>query len=252
MLLFCFSYAGGVATTLYESWPALLGPEHTVIPVDYPGRGSRAAEPLAATPQDLVDDAFATVSRHAGSEASWGVFGHSMGAMVAHRVAARAEREPGLRPPRIAFVSGRRPPGDRPVSPVPADSPDRLLEHATTWGGIPADIAARPHLARPLLRGLADDIRVSHDPDAPAATMTTPLHVMWSAEDPLTDANQIGRWALMSYGTVAFHRFEGDHFFLGPGARHALPLVRAVVDASGVHHTEDARQEAREPSLQIR
>ncbi|WP_291882639.1 alpha/beta fold hydrolase [Cellulomonas sp.] len=228
-MLFCLSHAGGVATTVYRAWQAELAPEHEVVPVDYPGRGTRSHETPDSSPEAVVADVVRRVARQVTPGAPWAVFGHSMGAMVAYRVAAHACHDPALTAPQVVFVSGRRPPGDRPVRPLGALSVDDLVADAVAWGGIPPEVGARPHLARPLLRRLVDDLRLSHDPPGPVAPLTCPLHVLWSDGDPLTRTDRIGRWAQASTGHVGFHRFAGDHFFLGDGAGLAIPLVREVL-----------------------
>ncbi|GIG21697.1 thioesterase [Cellulomonas chitinilytica] len=228
-MLFCLSHAGGVATTVYRSWQAELAPEHEVVPLDYAGRGVRSHEAPDSSPEAVVEDVARCVARQVPPGDPWAVFGHSMGAMVAYRVAARACHDPALTAPQVVLVSGRRPPGDRPVRPLGATSVDDLLADAVAWGGIPPEVGARPHLARPLLRRLVDDLRLSHDPPGHAPVLTCPLHVLWSDDDPLTRTDRIGRWVQASNGYVGFHRFAGDHFFLGDGARLAIPLVREVL-----------------------
>ena len=227
--LFCFAHAGGTATSLYASWQDELGPEHEVVPVDTPGRGTRTGEAPHTSPEALVADAVRYVADRVRPGEPWAVFGHSMGAMVAYRVAALAGREAGVAAPQVAFVSGRRPPGERPVCPLDAADVDGLLADAVAWGGIPPEVGERPHLARPLLRGLLADLRVSHDPEGRVPALTCPLHVLWSDGDPLTRADRIGRWMRASDALVRFHPFTGDHFFLGPGAGLAIPLVREVL-----------------------
>ncbi|GAA1867696.1 thioesterase II family protein [Myceligenerans crystallogenes] len=230
-VLFCLPYAGGDATTLYGSWRAPLAPGTEVVPLDFPGRGRRHREPVAASPEQLVDDVLDAVRRQVRPGEPWAVFGHSMGAMVAHRAAAEASHRTGTTPPRAVFVSGRRPPGDGPVSPVGIGSLDELLANAASWGGIPPDLTARPHLARPLLAGLAHDLSLSHDPVRTPPVLDCPVHVLWSDGDPLTRPDRIGGWALVSRGPVTFHRFAGDHFFIGPTGARALPVVRQVLSS---------------------
>lgn len=103
-------------------------------------------------------------------------------------------------------------------------------------------LVARPHLARPLLRDLLHDLPLSHDLPGSARTLPCPLHVLWSDDDPLTRDDRIGHWALASRATVTFHRFTGDHFFLGTGAHRAIPIVQDALRAS--HHGGDSSEDA--------
>lgn len=241
-ILFCLSHAGGTATTVYESWRTALAPEHQVVPIDYPGRGVRSGESAALSTETLLDDVLRVIERQLAPGRPWALFGHSMGAMVAREIALRAQNHPTLGVPQTVFVSGRRPPRDAPVAPLGARSVDDLVEAVTSWGGIPPDIAARPHLARPLLRDLLHDLPLSHDLPGSARTLPCPLHVLWSDDDPLTRDDRIGHWALASRATVTFHRFTGDHFFLGTGAHRAIPIVQDALRAS--HHGGDSSEDA--------
>lgn len=238
--LFCFSYAGGVASDVYSGWGALLGPEFTVIPVDYPGRGTRYREPLAATPLELVNDAADVVRDHLISDEAWSVFGHSMGAMVAFEAARVLSGEPEQTKPKIVFLSGRRPPGDSPLTHLPALDDDALMATAETWGGIPPEFLARPQLQPLIVKKLRSDIALSAHPALDLPPLECPLRVLSGTEDPLVDVSQLPRWADVTTQPVSIHLFEGDHFYFSDAVGEVVGVIRDAL-------TSDAPDSQGEP-----
>src|SRR6266545_3343153 len=103
--LVCFPHAGGWANA-YRTWPLGLPSDIGVLAVRYPGREDRLGDPFPSGLEALADDiadALGELTRH-----RLVLFGHSMGASVAHEVALRLQK--GGCPPAALCVSGRRPP----------------------------------------------------------------------------------------------------------------------------------------------
>ena len=51
-----------------------------MIPIEYPGRGSRAMEPLAARIDDLVNDLYGQISKNISVD--YAIYGHSWGLLA--------------------------------------------------------------------------------------------------------------------------------------------------------------------------
>ena len=102
--LFCFSYAGGGAST-FRSWPRddSLG----VVPVQLPGRENRMAEAPLLAMDEIVEQAAQAMLPYV--DAPYALFGHSLGARVGFEV-ARFMRRRGHALPVHLFVSGSRAP----------------------------------------------------------------------------------------------------------------------------------------------
>ncbi|MDT0616396.1 thioesterase II family protein, partial [Streptomyces lancefieldiae] len=101
--LVCFP-AAGAGARCGTHWPLGLPADIGVLAVRYPGREDRFGDPFPLRLEDLADDiakALDGLTRH-----RLVLFGHSMGASVAHEVALRLH-ERGC-PPAALCVSGRR------------------------------------------------------------------------------------------------------------------------------------------------
>ena len=102
--VFCFSYAGGGAST-FRSWPrdASLG----VVPVQLPGRENRMGEAPLTSMSEVVEQVAEAMKPWIGTP--YALFGHSLGARIAFEV-ARFMRLHGESLPIHLFVSGSRSP----------------------------------------------------------------------------------------------------------------------------------------------
>src|SRR5215510_10563903 len=109
MRLFCFPYAGGTAA-VFRNWPRYLSSEIEVCAIQYPGRGSRLAEPLRDDVVDVMNAVYSDLQPFL--KKPFAFFGHSMGAMVSYEFARRLQRE-GQSEPLQLFVSGCVAPHER-------------------------------------------------------------------------------------------------------------------------------------------
>lgn len=87
--LFCFPYAGGSAS-FYNEWKSNSG-DIEIIPIEYPGHGSKFTEPLCRSMDSLTDTLLREMIANYGvnSLKRFSFFGHSMGAIVAYEIAVK-------------------------------------------------------------------------------------------------------------------------------------------------------------------
>jgi len=102
--LVCFPHAGGNATA-FRDWPAYLPEDVAVYAVRYPGRLDRSHEPPARAVGEITGPVARTLGEVPGRLV---LFGHSMGAVLAHQVAVNLEA--AYRFPAALVVSGREAP----------------------------------------------------------------------------------------------------------------------------------------------
>lgn len=225
--LFCFHHAGG-GSTLFRGWRRLLGPHVTVVPVLLPGRERRAGEPaftdLATLVADLdgaLDDQLATP--HA-------FFGHSMGALIAYRLACH-RRTAGAALPRALFVSAYPAP-HLPAPLPPADGDTRaLIQLLTGIGGLPPDLLERTRGKEELLAVVRNDLRLCADPqDGHEPPLDCPIHVFGGDADPLVTEDDLHSWQRHSTQPVDPTMLPGSHFYLRDDQdqlmRHLRPFLR--------------------------
>ncbi|HVE76616.1 MAG TPA: alpha/beta fold hydrolase, partial [Actinomycetota bacterium] len=149
--LFGIPYAGGGAS-IFRPWAELLPAPVQLCPVQLPGREWRIKETPATRMDDLVGALAEAVDPY--TDLPFGLFGHSLGALVAFELARRLESEG--KPPVHLFVSGHRAPqiptSDRKLHQVP-DS--LFLMELRRLQGTPEEVLQNPELMRliaPVLR----------------------------------------------------------------------------------------------------
>ncbi len=108
--LFCLPFAGGSKYSyreFEEKAPAFL----TIIPLEYPGRGSRIREPLLKDIHALAEDMYQQTKDELDKN-RYAIYGHSMGGLLACLLIRKIIAN-GHRPPLHLFVTGTKGPSAR-------------------------------------------------------------------------------------------------------------------------------------------
>ena len=234
--LFCFHHAGGGAS-LFRQWQRALGPYVSVWPVLLPGREHRMREPRFASLDALIAD----VDLHVGPylDAPHLFFGHSMGALIAYRLACH-RRSRGETEPRALLLSAYSAPDLPTPFPVTDDADDdQLLQLLEGIGGIPGDLP--PEWRAELLAVFRDDMRVcasgAYLDEQPLAC---PIHLFGADADPIVGADDLQGWDRCTTGQADVRILRGDHFYLRdtpePLFEELRPLLRGYA-ATLAHRT---------------
>ncbi|MET9760118.1 alpha/beta fold hydrolase [Streptomyces sp. NPDC006372] len=222
--LFCFPFAGG-GPSAFRSWLPYLENEVELLPVHLPGRERRRQE------APIVDaDALATAAAEAIApwvRSPYAMYGHSMGALLAHRVVRNLLADGHPAPERV-FVAARRAPHLPPDSPLVHELPRKqLVERLRDMGGTPSELLDDDHFldtVEPLIRA---DFRVSEL--ARLMPADDPLPVSVVALGGLSDAHvsraSLREWHRHTSGTFTLHTVTGGHFFHTENAHAVTRLV---------------------------
>ncbi|MFJ9369735.1 thioesterase II family protein [Nocardia sp. NPDC101769] len=236
--LFCFHHAGG-GTSLFHGWQRALHPHATVWPVLLPGREHRAGEArftdIEALLAELDDqlDGFLTEPHL--------FFGHSMGALIAYRLACRRHHG-GRTSPRALLLSGcAAPPLPMTLALTDALDDATLIRLLTDLGGLPAELLELPALLGDLLATIRDDLRLcASDQRDAEPPLPCPIHVFGGNADPLAGELDLAAWVGCTTDLHEVRILPGDHFYLTEQKellfRHLRQLLRRY-----------ARSEARLP-----
>ncbi|MGP3972312.1 thioesterase II family protein [Streptomyces sp. 6N223] len=226
--LLCFHHAGGAASA-FGDWQRRLGPHVTVLPVQLPGRERRAADPRFTDIDALVTDL--DRSLEPALDGPFAFYGHSMGALVAYRLALlRAQRGRSL--PNRLMVGAYPPPHLR----APITEALRLTDQELTqWlggiGGMSELVMRYPDWVRAALELTRDDLRVcqSHDPATAARPLSCPIDVFAGRDDPLLPLDRVYGWERHTTVGCRVHPMPGGHFFIQESADVFLRTIGSLL-----------------------
>jgi pyochelin biosynthesis protein PchC len=227
--LVCLPHSGGCAST-YREWLAGLSEFVDVLPVQLPGRETRAREPCVTDMHALVDElADALLISGFGSIA---LFGHSLGAVMAVK-ACQALEAAGAKVAHV-FVSGHRAPPpvpegsheDRPAT-VPLDASDAALE---SWiASLDPDRASwlnSQDLREVFLPVLRADMLLVSSVRLGGERIDAPVTALAGLDDPMLRGYDLGDWSRVTRASCVTHRLPGQHFYLSAQASAIARIVR--------------------------
>jgi external thioesterase TEII len=221
--LFLLHFAGGNCYS-FQFMLSLLH-EFDVIPLELPGRGRRMAECLLKdfnmAAQDICKQLIAKLT-----SARFLIYGHSMGAYLALRVANMLERAGKF--PAYLIVSGNAGPG------IESDNKKdfHLLEHVDfvkeleCLGGIPPELIQNKELFNffePILRA---DFEISEKNEiATEPAICAPIFAMMGSQEDEVDV--ISNWARFTRSGFNFEILEGNHFFIHKHPRRIAHIIKS-------------------------
>ncbi|WP_216587428.1 thioesterase II family protein [Streptomyces brasiliscabiei] len=221
--LLCLPHAGGSAS-YYLPMAQALAPGADVLAAQYPGRQDRYAEPPAGSIAELAEGVVGALDEDDGRPLA--LFGHSMGAVVAHELALRLEAA-GRAPVRL-FVSGRRAPS------TPGDgrrlhrvSDAELIESVRRLGGTDGLVLQDEELVQLVLPALRGDYGAleTYEP-RPGVRLACPVTVLTGDADPVTPVAYARAWADHTDGPADVSVFPGGHFYLNDRSAEVVDVVR--------------------------
>jgi len=200
---------------MYRPWQAALA-GFEVVPVEYPGRGSRFSAPFASSVQALAAELAEAISLRLGQDdGEFRFFGHSLGALMAYEVCLQLRRL-GVRLPQQLWVSARKAPH------LPqATSPRHLLPDAelvqllSRMGGTPQTVLDNAEFRQLLLPVVRADFRL-HDEyqHQGAAALACPVIALGGEEDYEVPGEAIAPWQDFTTEGFVQHQRPGGHFYL--------------------------------------
>ncbi|MGW0337810.1 thioesterase domain-containing protein, partial [Streptomyces sp. NPDC003011] len=230
--LFCLPY-GGRGASLYRDWPAVVNPAIDVCPVQLPGREERVDE----RPVDAVEEAVDAVARAIEPylDRPFALYGHSMGALLAFRLAHRLGPKYGELLRHLFVSAFSAPTGEE----NPLGARLRSVTRGLGFEGMPEheDLMrlrrAEPERYTDALRTelgahLADmaevaldgagyaDLRLveSYRHDLTETPLDVPVTVFHGSADPVVSEADARAWQTLTTAAFELLVMPGDHYFV--------------------------------------
>ncbi|MEV6359946.1 thioesterase II family protein [Nocardia asteroides] len=221
----CFPHAGGSAIS-YGPLAKVIGADHDVLAVQYPGRQDRRHEPLVDSIDGLVDGLLPELIAAIDGVENFSIFGHSMGSVVAFEACRRLEREAD-RTARVLFASGRRAPSAPQLGTVHLLSDRDLAAQLLNFGGTPRALLDDPEFRQIILSITRNDYRAIETYScAPDVTVASPLVALAGAQDADAQRGDLEGWAAHTSADFALTTFPGGHFFIDANVDGIGELIR--------------------------
>lgn len=223
--LVCFPHAGGWASA-YRTWPMALPSNIGVLGVRYPGREDRLGEPLPSGLEALADDIADGLSGLPPHQLV--LFGHSMGASVAHEVALRLQK--GGSPPAALCVSGRPPPHALEGQRKFAGTDEEIVADIVSYDPSRAAVFANPDLREFVLPAVRADFQLVDDyPPGHRPPLDCPVYGWVGDDDPEVSPEQMRGWADTTNAVFRLRVLPGGHFYLRSEEEALLADIRDVL-----------------------
>ncbi|MFK0259570.1 thioesterase II family protein [Streptomyces sp. NPDC090445] len=232
--LLCLPHAGGAASA-YFALSRELEPHVEVLAVQYPGRQDRRQE----RPLDSIDALRDGVVAALGPwrDRPLALFGHSMGAVLAHEV-ARVLCEDGDTPPLHLFVSGRGAPGQK-VERALDELDDRAMVAALgELGGTDPRLLDDEEVLRMVAPAIRSDYRaVRTHHHVPGPPLPCPVTALVGDTDAMAPVESVRSWRAHTSADFRMEVFPGGHFYL---AEQLQKMSRLVYDRITESHLVQA------------
>lgn len=232
--LFMFPFAGG-NTSMYHDWADLLPDDVAMQAVQLPGRADRYDEPPFTEMAPLVDamrEAFLSEL----DDRPYAVFGHSMGAMLAYRLAVALDKDG--QGPALLGSAGWAPEGFATPTREQVELPqDELVRWVVSLGSVPAQLYQNPEVLALTMQPTRADLRICMDYQDDGSPISCPVATYSAGSDPLMDSTAMNSWRPRCTRFLGNCEFPGGHFFIYHEALNiATDLVRHLRRCAGDSH----------------
>ena len=221
--LFCFPYAGGVAST-FSSWSESLTSKVEICPIELPGHGHRITERPFNRMKPLIHELACGLLPYLNKPFVF--FGHSMGGLVSFELTHLLYQRYGLSPVHL-FVSGRRAPQVPKSEPPIYHLPEaEFINELRSLNGTPEAVlrdAELMELFLPVLR--ADFATIETYVYTQKPRLNCSITVLGGLQDCEVSCEALEAWREQTNANFSMQMFQGDHFFINSNQTTLLQFL---------------------------
>ncbi len=230
--LFCLPYGDGGAS-MYRKWQEKLPDDIEVCPIQLPGRENRLRE----TPIDNINDIIEELEKVLMPELDrpFGLYGHSMGALIAFRVAYRLWKNAEVIPAHL-FVSAFSSPLIYPNPYLKEKIDEYEVQSVSEFTDkLAAKVIARKgnEVKKALLPTTVADLKlVGSYKQEKENPFNVPITAFHGENDDRVKVDEMSAWKELTTATFKQYTLPGDHFFLheDQSQERLLALITENID----------------------
>ncbi|WP_154117326.1 thioesterase II family protein [Paenibacillus monticola] len=227
--LFCIPYAGGSAV-IYHSWKTYLNEQIELIPLELPGRGTKAKQPLQRNVQEIVAGLYDIVKESLKCDEDYAIFGHSMGSTIAFELYHELIKN-GFHQPVHFFVSAGRSP-DSIKEKIVHNLPEEEFKQVILEYGASSSIIFENEELRsffvPILRADFEVIE-NYTSLERNRKIGCGMTAFYGSEDTGIKRTQMGEWKIHASGLWKIHCIPGGHFFIKESPKQVVAIVNEAI-----------------------
>jgi surfactin synthase thioesterase subunit len=218
--LFWFHHAGG-SSTFYADWLTILPTHWQVHLIELPGRGLNFSTPFYACWDELlvsINKKIADISPE-----NFAFAGHSLGAMIAHRLTAyRYHRAESL--PLWLGISAIRAPNLVSKTQYHQLNDEKL--HDEMKDALPDKLAKYPEILAMVLEILRQDLFLAETAiTMPVLPLPIPISLFYAHDDEVVSLHEMTGWQQFTQYPVIWRKFNGNHMYLEKQKERICELI---------------------------
>lgn len=217
--LFMFHFAGGNENSFNFLEPGLQ--EFKIETIELPGRGMRSGEMLIKNFSVAADDCYRQV-REKLNTTNFVLYGHSMGASLAFRVAKMLEQENIS--PSCLIVTGNAGPKVKGNVKRYLLKPEDFIKEVKILGGLSPEFLESQELMDYFMPIMKADFEIAEENNLDSKSIiNTPVYaVMGDSEKHVKD---IANWSGYTTSDFKYEVLQGDHFFIRNHAERLSTII---------------------------